>query len=130
MTVNEKSAKIKEYCDKHSCDECVLSDVVRTSTSGLRSCYSIVNSDDKRIIEENYDIIFGKSTNVDHPSHYNQGGIECIDAMVAAFGKEAVENFCLCNAFKYVWRNRDKNGFEDIDKAIWYLEKIKELCSD
>lgn len=67
---------------------------------------------------------------VDHPSHYNQGGIECIDAMVAAFGKEAVENFCLCNAFKYVWRNRDKNGFEDIDKAIWYLNKIKELCSD
>ena len=67
---------------------------------------------------------------VNHPSHYNQGGIECIDAMVAAFGKEAVENFCICNAFKYVWRNRDKNGFEDIDKAIWYLEKIKELCSD
>ena len=68
--------------------------------------------------------------NVNHPSHYNQGGIECIDAMVAAFGKEAVENFCLCNAFKYVWRNRDKNGFEDIDKAIWYLNKVKELCSN
>lgn len=67
---------------------------------------------------------------VNHPSHYNQGGVECIDAMVAAFGKEAVENFCLLNAFKYVWRNRDKNGFEDIDKAIWYLNKVKELNSD
>ena len=66
---------------------------------------------------------------VNHPSHYNQGGIECIDAMVAAYGKEAVENFCLINAFKYVWRNRDKNGFEDIDKAIWYLTKVKELNS-
>lgn len=68
-----------------------------------------------------------KPNSVNHPSHYNQGNIECIDAMVAAFGKEAVENFCLVNAFKYVWRNRDKNGFEDIDKAIWYLNKYKEL---
>jgi hypothetical protein len=69
----------------------------------------------------------GHSSTVNHPTHYNQGGIECIDAMIAAFGKEAVENFCLVNAFKYVWRNRDKNGFEDIDKAIWYLNKVKEL---
>ncbi len=70
------------------------------------------------------------SNSVNHPSHYNQGGIECIDAMVAAYGKEAVENFCLLNAFKYVWRNRDKNGFEDIDKAIWYLNKAKELADN
>lgn len=69
------------------------------------------------------------TSSVDHPSHYNQGGIECIDAMVAAYGKEAVENFCLLNAFKYLWRNRDKNGFEDIDKAIWYLSYVKELNS-
>lgn len=73
----------------------------------------------------------GTQTNsVDHPSHYNQGGIECIDAMIAAFGKEAVENFCLVNAFKYVWRNRDKNGLEDVDKAIWYLTKYKELVNN
>lgn len=70
-----------------------------------------------------------EQSSVDHPTHYNQGGIECIDAMVAAFGKEAVENFCLINAFKYVWRNLDKNGLEDIDKAIWYLNKFKELNS-
>lgn len=64
---------------------------------------------------------------VHHPSHYNQGKIECIDAMESAFGKEAVENFCLVNAFKYVWRTRDKNGLEDVKKAIWYLNKYKEL---
>ena len=66
---------------------------------------------------------------VNHPKHYNQGNIECIDAMVAAYGKEAVVNFCSLNAFKYVWRSRDKNGIEDIDKAIWYLNKVKELNS-
>lgn len=68
-----------------------------------------------------------KSSAVVHPTHYNQGNIECIDAMLAAFGEEAVANFCLVNAFKYVWRNLDKNGLEDVDKAIWYLNKYKEL---
>ena len=67
------------------------------------------------------------SNNVDHPSHYNQGGIECIDAMVAAYGKEAVSVFCLLNAFKYLWREEHKNGKEDLEKAIWYLKKRLEL---
>lgn len=65
-------------------------------------------------------------SNVEHPSHYTQGGIECIDAMESAFGKEAVKDFCICNAFKYIWRFKSKNGAEDIDKAIWYLNKYKQ----
>lgn len=64
---------------------------------------------------------------VNHPSHYTSGGIECIDAMVAAFGKEAVSHFCICNAFKYVWRSKLKNGIEDIEKAKWYLNKYMGL---
>jgi hypothetical protein len=70
-----------------------------------------------------------KSTDnpVTHPSHYNQGNIECIDAMVAAFGNEATAIFCHINAFKYLWRTEHKNGLQDIDKAIWYLNKYKEL---
>ena len=68
-----------------------------------------------------------ENNSVNHPSHYNQGGIECIDAMLAAYGTEAVENFCICNAFKYIWRSKHKNGVQDIDKAIWYLTKYTEL---
>ena len=45
---------------------------------------------------------------VNRPAHYTSGGIECIDAMQAAFGAEAVKNFCLCNAFKYLWRHRNQ----------------------
>ena len=66
---------------------------------------------------------------VTHPSHYTQGDIQCIDAMVAAFGKDAVATWCKINAFKYVWREEHKNGMEDIDKALWYLNKYKELKS-
>lgn len=67
------------------------------------------------------------TNNVDHPSHYSQGDIECIDAMLSAFGKEAVANFCMCNCFKYLWRHKCKNGIEDLQKADWYLKKYEEL---
>lgn len=61
---------------------------------------------------------------VNRPAHYTSGGIECIDAMQAAFGVEAVKDFCLCNAFKYLWRHRNKNGEEDLKKARWYLNRL------
>lgn len=63
--------------------------------------------------------------NVNHPSHYNQGGIECIDAIAAATqGLEGIEAFCTANAIKYMWRWKYKNGVEDIEKAIWYLQYL------
>lgn len=64
---------------------------------------------------------------VNHPSHYETNGIECIDAMTAAQGVDAVQDFCICNAFKYIWRHKHKNGAEDIKKAVWYLNKWLEL---
>ena len=66
------------------------------------------------------------SDNVNHPSHYT-GKFECIDVMVETQGAEATKNFCVCNALKYIYRHRRKNGLEDIQKAIWYLNKAVEL---
>lgn len=67
------------------------------------------------------------SNNVNHPSHYASGSIECIDAMIAAYGIKAVMDFCKCNAFKYQWRFESKNGEEDLRKAQWYQNKYIEL---
>ena len=67
---------------------------------------------------------------VEHPLHYTNGDIECIDAMIAAYGTEAVKNFCICNAFKYLWRFKHKNGEEDINKMLWYINKYKELNNE
>ena len=64
---------------------------------------------------------------VNHPNHYNQGQYECIAVMESIYGIEATMNFCLLCAFKYTWRTNDKDGIQDIDKAIWYLQKYKEL---
>lgn len=65
--------------------------------------------------------------NVNHPSHYETGNFECIDVMVETQGVAAVQNFCICNAFKYLYRHKRKNGCEDIQKAIRYLNKYVEL---
>lgn len=63
---------------------------------------------------------------VNHPAHYNAGGIECIEALKAAIsGLTGIEAFCTANAIKYLWRWKHKNGIEDIDKAIWYLNRLK-----
>ena len=70
-----------------------------------------------------------KNDNVNHPAHYTSGGIECIDGMVAAFGREYVMHYCLCNAFKYIWRCEHKGKrVEDIQKAVWYLNKWQSLA--
>lgn len=65
--------------------------------------------------------------NVNHPTHYNQDGMECIDEMVLVFGVEVVKHFCLCNVWKYRYRANEKNGREDLEKANWYINKFKEL---
>lgn len=64
---------------------------------------------------------------VNHPDHYSHGEYECIDVMVDVFGVVATEDFCLLNAFKYLWRSDHKGELEDIKKADWYLKKIIDL---
>lgn len=64
---------------------------------------------------------------VNNPEHYTHGRYECIDVMLDNFGPEAVENFCLLNAFKYIYRADRKGELEDIKKARWYLNKIIEI---
>lgn len=64
--------------------------------------------------------------NVYHPKHY-EGTVECIDLIIETQGVEYAKAFCVCNAFKYLYRHNNKNGDEDIEKATWYLDKWKEL---
>lgn len=85
------------------------------------SLINISNKPEKEYTEEYMEDI------INHPYHYSSRDIECIDAMEAAYGTEAVINFCMCNAFKYQWRFNKKNGIEDIKKCQWYQNKMIEL---
>ena len=62
-----------------------------------------------------------------NPSHYKQGGIECIEAMKVALGG-GFSGYLRGNTIKYLWRYDKKNGVEDLKKARWYLDRlIKEV---
>lgn len=63
---------------------------------------------------------------VEHPSHYlrDDSGIECIDAIRAALGREGFIAYCKGNALKYCWRSDHKGTpAEDLRKAGWYLQR-------
>lgn len=67
---------------------------------------------------------------VNKPEHYANTKVECIDAMEQIFGKEAVISFACLNAWKYLWRRKDKDNEEqDIQKAIRYFDIAKELIN-
>lgn len=58
---------------------------------------------------------------VDHPSHYNSGSIEVIDAI-----EDWELGFSLGNAIKYIARAGKKSQdtyIQDLEKAVWYLNR-------
>ena len=58
---------------------------------------------------------------VERPSHYNQAGIECIEAIRAGLGPQGFRDYCAGNTMKYLWRYKYKNGLQDLEKAQVYL---------
>jgi hypothetical protein len=61
---------------------------------------------------------------VNHPSHYNAGSIEVIDA-IEDWGWGV--GFCAGNAIKYIARHQHKGmPVEDLQKARWYLDRLIE----
>jgi len=62
---------------------------------------------------------------VNSPDHYTaEGSIECIEAIEAQLTPEEFRGFLKGNIAKYVWRERHKNGREDLRKAQWYLNHL------
>ena len=127
MTTRDEMVRtLVKFCDDcHSCNSCLLE-----KFSGGVMCNFDKWSDDKLAIAYEEVKMDGGSTDmVNHPKHYNQGGIECIDALKAAtVGKRGIEAVCVANVIKYLWRYEEKNGIEDIRKAKFYIERLlKEL---
>jgi len=67
-----------------------------------------------------------KKENVDHPSHYNQGKIEVIEAI-----EDWHLNFAEGNVVKYVARHRHKGKpLEDLKKAQWYIARLIAMAEE
>ena len=60
-------------------------------------------------------------SNVDHPQHYNEYGVEAID-LIEFYSL----GFHAGNAVKYLMRAPFKGKHkEDVEKALWYLERLR-----
>ena len=127
MTTRDEMVRtLVKFCDEQTgCSYCLLDKFSDT-------CNFNRWSDDKLAIA--YDHVYKNMDEnvpnmVNHPQHYTQGGIECIDALKAAtVGKRGIEAVCVANVIKYLWRYEEKNGIEDVRKAKWYVERLlKEL---
>lgn len=67
------------------------------------------------------------SDNVNHPQHYTQGGVECIDALEAMMCgyADTVQGALAWQVVKYVWRSPLKGKqVEDLEKARFYLDRL------
>ena len=149
MDRSEREEILNRYCDSiDDCDNCKLMkkydrDTIeftdqyacifnKMSDDMLNKCYNWYKELYQASCENAKDSCCNKESNADmvnHPSHYTQGGIECIDCIKSAtVGKIGIEAFCVGNAIKYLFRYEEKNGIEDVKKARWYIDRlIKEL---
>ena len=64
---------------------------------------------------------------VNHPSHYADGGIECIEAIEAQLTVEEYRGYLRGNCAKYLWRcNLKGKPKQDLEKCQWYLQRLIE----
>lgn len=126
MTRKEKIETLENFCDMR--EECCIGDYdVCPIKSIVRDCSFLRDVPDDVLDEclESIEISDAKPEMVCHPAHYNQGKVECIDAMAAAtVNKHGIEAVCVSNIIKYLWRYEAKNGLEDVKKAQFYLNRL------
>ena len=139
MTIEEMHGELRKYCGEfYRCGDgcrlrtldgsCKWNDLSEESTE---DCYWFLVNEGLISKPEQPEINFVKvehndevePTNdaVQHPSHYTQGGIECIEAIRASMTADGFCDYCKGNIIKYIWRWRDKGGVEDLRKASVYL---------
>lgn len=72
-------------------------------------------------------LAFTDSDPVNHPSHYNQGGIETLDIIKMSLTEEEYRGYLKGNVLKYRERSQFKgNPEQDYAKAKFYFEELEE----
>ena len=145
MTIDEKRAVLNQHCMETPCGECPLAGCGDWSVpfGVVKPCLTIDRSPESDLDKvltiirngrcstpktKNYDI-------VTKPEHYNQGGIECIEAIKASMSEEEYLGFLKGQVIKYLWRYRHKGKPEqDLKKAEYYntklIEEVRGTCNE
>ena len=117
---------LEHICEEsNGCDNCPIA----KSKYGVAYCRShqFENMDEADLIlyAEAAGLNISDEDPVNRASHYNQGGIECIDALEASMSPIEYAGLLKGQVFKYIWRYRHKGkATEDLKKAFYYLERL------
>ena len=126
MTREEKIKTLDNFCDMR--EECCIGDYNLCPIKSVVKDCSLLRDVSDDVLDkclESIEISDAKPEMVQHPAHYNQGKVECIDAMAAAtVNKRGIEAICVSNVIKYLWRYEAKNELEDVKKAQFYLNRL------
>lgn len=132
MTRKEKIETLENFCDMR--EECCISDYDICPIRNIVKDCSLLGDVSDDVLDKclvSIKISDAKPETVQHPAHYNQGKVECIDAMAAAtVNKRGIEAICVSNVIKYLFRYETKNGLEDVKKAAWYLNRLIDELED
>ena len=122
--------------------------IININYNGLTYCYKVKHIEFKTIesllqyldrlaiaeitLENNARVTKeAKLDNVNHPTHYNKGTMECLDVIKACLSDSEFKGFLKGNVLKYMYRKGDKgDALEDLNKACWYAKKLKEQEKD
>ena len=132
MTVEEKQAAIRKFCESRKADSCVApNNICPLYDLPSTSCYNYCTDEE---VDEHYRILFGENDtpenvepndDVNKAEHYNKGGIECIKAIEASMSPEEYRGFLKGQVVKYVWRYQHKGTpLKDLKKARYYLDDL------
>ena len=84
-----------------------------------------INALDNKMETDMLESYSRKPDNVNSPSHYNSGAVECIDAIEAMLNTDEYIGYLRGNSMKYRWRMRYKGkAIEDLQKAGWYENRL------
>lgn len=103
-----ESKDLTKYCPECGGDDVQMSDVAYSCFCGATWSIDQKAKDD-----------------INHPVHYTQGKVECIEAMEASSTPEQFIGYLKNSVLKYIWRVGLKDdSLKDIKKAQWYLNRL------
>ena len=120
-----------EFCAEFPrCDECPIGAVPNLRRQCIESEFENMSYEQLSFFADylKLEIPEGEPDPVNHASHYNDGAIECIDALEASMTPIEYAGFLKGQVFKYIWRYRLKGKpVEDLKKARYYLDRLIQI---
>jgi hypothetical protein len=111
----------------------IYNDLLDTFEQSFKGCNEILATDVMKELQDNWliedrQVISQNEENkplekVNHPNHY--GGENNVYEAIKIIEAHDL-NFVEGNVIKYLLRYKKKNGFEDLEKALWYMNRLVE----